>query len=345
MNKNTLYKTMVLNDFIRLNGNESSRNISKERLEEVLNDVKSIEFNRYPEDSSIDLKLKYAIYAGVSEENIIVGNGSDEMLSLVISSYINKGDKVLTLNPDFSMYDFYINLNEGEIIKLDCNEDGSYEVEDFIKLGLENKVKLILFSNPNNPTGNTISNKNIIKILNSFKDTIILVDEAYYEFSDESIVSEIKNYKNLLVTRTLSKAWGGAALRVGFLIGNKDKISILKSNKVPYNVNSLSQIIASKILDNKEDMINTVSEVKKERDRVYKEIKYIEKSTSKIKFYKSKGNYIFGRSSNKKELLNALKENKISIRSFNDDTFRVTIGAIDENNKFLEVIRECFKSI
>lgn len=343
MNKNTLYETIVLNDFIRLNGNESSRNISKEMLEEVLKDIKSIEFNRYPEDSSIDLKLKYARYANVSEENIIVGNGSDEMLSLVISSCINKGDKVLTVNPDFSMYDFYINLNEGEIVKLDCNEDGGYKIEDFIKLGLENSVKLILFSNPNNPTGNSISNEDIIKILNSFKDTIVLVDEAYYEFNDESIVDEINNYKNLLITRTLSKAWGGAALRVGFLIGNKDRINILKSNKVPYNVNSLSQIIASKILDDREEMINTVNEVKKERARVYKELKYIEKNTSKIKFYKSKGNYIFGRSSNKKELFNVLKENKISIRSFNDDTFRVTIGSIDENNKFLEVIRGCFK--
>lgn len=342
MSNKNIYESMKTSSKIRLNGNESSENINKMKLNEIANCISKLDLNRYPDSDSLNLRKAYSKYCDIPYENIIAGNGSDEMISLVISSYINKGDKVLTLNPDFSMYDYYVSLNDGELIKLDCKDDGSYNVKDLINLGEKEKIKLIIFSNPNNPTGYSIENEDIKEILEAFKDIPVLIDEAYCEFNESTIINEINNYKNLLVTRTLSKAFGAAAIRVGFLIGNIEVINKLSKAKVPYNVNSVSQIIGTKVLENIDRMKENLKTTLKERERLITEFKILTNNNEvkEIKFYKSSGNYIFGRSIYKDILLNLLSNNGIEIRSFKDDTFRITIGSYEENNLILRVIKE-----
>lgn len=337
------YKPLVIENGIKLNGNECFYDIGQDVLGEFFSKLKNIEFNRYPDSNSNLLKEKYAAYVGVNKENIIVGNGSDEAIGLIISAYIQKGKKVLTLNPDFSMYDFYVSSNEGELIKLACNEDGSYSVDDFIALGKKEKVDLIIFSNPNNPTGFAVEENKIKKILESFKDIIVVVDEAYIEFYGKSVIKEINNYENLLVTRTLSKAFGGASLRVGFLVGNERLIEKLNKFKVPYNVNTLSQTFGEVLIDKKEKMKFLRDLVIEERERVFIELKNIEKKINgKIKFYPSNANFIFGRGD--KLFIEVFKEKDIAIRNFNNDTFRITIGSREENDYMLKVLKECMMS-
>lgn len=342
MSNKNIYESMKTSRKIRLNGNESSENINEIKLNEIAKDINKLDLNRYPDSDSLNLRKAYSKYCSIPYENIIAGNGSDEMISLVISSYINKGDKVLTLNPDFSMYDYYVSLNDGELIKLDCKDDGSYDVKDLINLGEKEKIKLIIFSNPNNPTGYSIENEDIKEILEAFKDIPVLIDEAYCEFNTSTIIDEINNYKNLLVTRTLSKAFGAAAIRVGFLIGNIEIINKLSKAKVPYNVNSVSQIIGTKVLENIDRMKENLKTTLKERERLITELKILTNNNEVkgIKFYKSSGNYIFGRSIYKDRLLNLLSNNDIEIRSFKDDTFRITIGSFEENDLILRVIKE-----
>lgn len=328
---------------IRLNGNESYMSIDEENLSEIIKLIKKVELNRYPDTEGIKVREGYAKYANVKSENIIMGNGSDEMLGLVIGATISKGKKILSLDPDFSMYDFYATLNDGEIIKYKVCEDGSFKVGDFIEIGIKNEVDLIMFSNPNNPTGFSLCNEDIIEILKAFPNIKIVVDEAYYEFNKESIVEYINEYSNLLVTRTLSKAWGLASIRVGFLIGNEDSIKKLSDYKVPYNVNSLSQIVAENMLENIERVRINSDLIIVEREELFKSLKVLEvESSLEIKFYKSSANYIFGRSSCKDILIRELNNNGIVIRSFKDDSFRITVGSEIENNKLLEIIKKTF---
>lgn len=324
---------------IKINGNESFYDIGKEIIEEFKKIIETIDFNRYPENTGKKLREKYGKYIGVDSENIIIGNGSDEVIHLVVRAFIDKGKKVLTLSPDFSMYDFYIEENRGKLIKFKTNEDGSFNTEDFILFGKENKVDLVLFSNPNNPTGFGNKREEIIKIIRGFEDCIVLIDEAYIEFFNESVANKVEEYKNLLVTRTLSKAFSGAALRVGFLIGNKKIIKKLNKFKIPFNVNSISQSFAIILLDRNRRMEEIKEIILKERERMYVAFKDIEKlSNEKVKFYKSNGNFIFGRGD--KGFLERFKSEGIQIRSFTNDTFRISIGSKEENNRVINILKE-----
>lgn len=333
---------------IRLNGNENPIEISEDKVVDLLSSLKNIELNRYPDSDGDDLREAYSRYVEVKKENIIIGNGSDEMLNLLISQNINKGDKVLTVSPDFLMYDFYTNLNEGEVIKYQYKIDNGFNIDEFIKLGTENDVKLIIFSNPNNPTGYGFEIEDIKKMLEVFKEKIVLVDEAYCEFYGESMIPFINEYKNLIVTRTLSKAWGLAAIRVGFLIANEESIKELMKYKTPYNVNSISQKIAVNLLKDRSDLNNNLNIILSEREKMYKDLKCIEDKLlsldSKIKFkvYPSKSNFIYGVTSRKDELIESLKEERIIIRNYNDDSFRISIGLPEENEKVIKVIKNLF---
>ena len=340
MKKINSYSNVVNNDIgIRVNANESHKNINDVELRDIIQEITKVKFNRYPDDQCNELREIYGKVIGVNKDNLIAGNGSDEMISLIISSQITKKKVVLTIDPDFSMYDFYTSVSDGVIKKYNTEKDGAFSVNKFINFGKKLSPKLIIFSNPNNPTGHVISNEDILYILDSFKDSLVVVDEAYYEFYGQSMISYIEKYKNLVVTRTLSKAWGLAALRVGFLIANKDLIEELSKSKVPYNLNTISQVIATNILRHPERILENVEELVYERERLYKNLKNIEeRSNKRIIFYKSKANFIFGRSIIKDELKNVLENKGILIRYFNDNSFRITVGSPLENDLVVNVI-------
>ncbi|NFF82160.1 histidinol-phosphate transaminase [Clostridium botulinum] len=328
---------------IRLNSNESYIDMDNNIMMEIKSNLSTIELHRYPENNMLEIRNLYAQYAGTQSENIIVGNGSDEVIQLVISNYISCGKKVLTLDPDFTMYDFYTDLFGGKVVKYKLGENIVFNLDEFIKLGKKENIDLIIFSNPNNPTGLSLSNNDIIKLLKIFPNIPILVDEAYYEFNGESMISHINQYKNLIVTRTLSKAWGLAALRVGFLISNKNILEKLMKKKIPYTVNSYSQTMALTVLKYPDRVIENSKVIIDNREKLLLQLKSIEKDASmEIRFYPSKGNFIFGRTSHKYALLSGLNEKGILIRNFSDDTFRITVGSQLENRKLLNVLREIF---
>lgn len=155
------------------------------------------------------------------------------------------------------------------------------------------------------------------------------------------MIQYIEKYKNLVVTRTLSKAWGLAALRVGFLIANKELIEELNKSKVPYNLNTFSQIVACNVLKHPEKILKSVEEVVYERERLYKNLKHIEElSDNKIIFYKSKANFIFGRSIIKEDIRKMLDNKGVLIRYFNDDSFRITVGSALENDLVVNIIEK-----
>lgn len=334
VNKTTEYK-------IILNANENTRLLDEGEIVDILLSLKDTEINRYPETTSKELRKAYGNIIGISEENILAGNGSDQLLGVIISSYVNKGKTVLTLKPDFSMYDFYASINEGNLVKLSTKKDGSFFMDSLIELAKEVKPSVIVFSNPNNPTGHAVPAKEIERLLGELKDSKVVIDEAYIEFGGETMIPYIKHYDNLIVTRTLSKAWGLAALRVGFLITSKKNINDLKPFMVPYNLNAFSQQFARKILEYEDIIGEAVENIIEERERFYGHLKEIEKrSNKKIRFYKSNANFIFGRSIYAKQIKNKFDDLGILIRYFKDSSFRITVGSHEELQEVIKGLTE-----
>lgn len=318
-----------------LNANECYKNLPENIINEIKDNLEEVLFNRYPDNSANLLTKTYSNAFNINEGNFIFGNGSDEMLGLVIGLNINEGKKLYTLTPDFSMYDYYTSFHGGDMVKYPIDLDKGFNVDDFIKKGKEDNVSIIIFSNPNNPTGTLVSKDDIKKILNSFNIPVI-IDEAYGEFCDCSMVDEIDNYQNLYVTKTLSKAYGVAGIRLGMIISNKGNIDTLRDMKVPYNVNSVTQYIGSIILNHKEELDVYSKEIIKRRDNFYNEI--INRKYKDLVVYPSHANFIYGKSSMKDELVTNMLSNGISIRNYKDDSFRITIGSEIEMEDVLSVI-------
>ena len=328
---------------INLDSNESYLEMDENILINMKSCLNSIGLHKYPTNEMNDIKDLYANYAGAESKNIIVGNGSDEMIELVVSNVITQGKKALSLGPDFVMYDFFVSRFGGELKTYDIGKSMNFNVLKFIEVGKKENVDLILFSNPNNPTGIGIDLESIITILEAFKDTTILVDEAYYEFYGKSMIPYINKYKNLIVTRTLSKAWGLASLRVGFLITHEDNICELLNHKIPYTVCSFSQNLASIVLRYPENVRNNAKQIIEQREVLYENLKEVEKNAAmNIQFYPSKGNFIYGRTAHIQALIKGLENNGIIIRNFGDDTFRITVGSPMQNRKVVEGIKKIF---
>jgi histidinol-phosphate aminotransferase len=328
---------------IHLDSNEIYLEMDKNILMNMKSCLNSIGLHRYPTNEMETIKELYANYAGAESKNIIVGNGSDETIELVVSNVITQGKKALSLGPDFVMYDFFVSRFGGELKTYDIGKSMDFNVQEFIEIGKQEKVDLILFSNPNNPTGIGIELESIISILEAFKDTTVLVDEAYYEFYGKSMIPYINKYKNLIVTRTLSKAWGLASLRVGFLITHEDNICELLNHKVPYTISSFSQNLAAIVLRYPEKVLNNAKQIIEQREELYKNLKEIEKNAAmSIQFHPSKGNYVYGRTTHKEALIKGLENNGIVIRNFADDTFRITVGSPMQNRKVLDGIKKIF---
>ena len=322
---------------IYLNANESYENVSEQILEKIHDAVDEVAFQRYPDETNSVLINAYAKAMNLNPNSILAGNGSDEMLGFMIGNYLGKDKVLYTLNPDFSMYDYYAQIQDATIEKYQCNEDGSFDVDAFIAYGKQIKPNLILFSNPNNPSGFALSNNDLKKIADAFYDIPFIVDEAYGEFNEESMLDEIEHYQNLYVTRTLSKAYGLASMRVGFIVGNVENIQKLKPMVVPYNINTLSQKIGAIVLEHADEYLIKINKIKKERDMMYEALSQLKA----LKVYPSKANYLYGKSNHKAFMLKKLKDQGIVIRNYaHNDTFRITIGSSKENELLLKTLQK-----
>ena len=322
---------------IRLNANESSLNLSEEIRSEIASAVMGIEYNRYPDDEETELLNAYAEVSGMKAEELLAGNGSDQMLGLLIGHYLGKGKTLLTLDPDFSMYDYYASAYEADVKKYDTNDDGSFDMEDFIEYAKDLKPDMILFSNPNNPTGWLVSQEELEQLAKAFCKIPVIADEAYIEFAGvPSCAPLVRTYENFFVTRTLSKAYSMAGVRVGFLIGNVKQMRILKASKVPYALSAVSMVIAKVVLKHSAEFQTAASGTIQRREAMLEKLASMERA----EFYPSNTNFIFGRSDDKQELLDLFEEAGITIRNYDNDSFRITIGTEAENKAVLKVLQE-----
>ena len=335
--KKPVYETHVQKGIL-LNANENSENLTASLLQEIKDALDSILFNRYPDPGETELLESYAKAMELSASMLLAGNGSDQMLGYVIGYYLKEGKTLYTFDPDFSMYEYYAGTYGASVKKFAISEEKPFDTEGFIQHGKELNVDMIMFSNPNNPSGICLPIETIEKIIQAFPNIPVIVDEAYFEFADEtSAISLIDQYENLLVTRTLSKAYGLAGLRIGFLIANEGRMEELKKAFVPYALNSFSMKAACIVLQHKEHMEQYVQSIKQERKRMMTAAS----AFKKMQLFNSQTNFLYGKAEDKEKLLDLFGKQEIVIRNYaGSNAFRITIGTKEENDKVLEVLRQ-----
>jgi len=318
---------------IRLDANESFLNVPEEIENEMVEALKNTALNRYPDPMATKLVEGFAKYYKVDSNCVTAGNGSDEIISVIMNAFLQKGDKILTLEPDFSMYRFYAEIAECESVKYQKNENLDVNIDEVIALANAEKVRIVIFSNPCNPTSRIVGKDDIRKLINSV-EALVVLDEAYMDFADdESLLSEFVNYDNLIILKTCSKALGSAALRLGFAVANKTLTNVIKAVKSPYNVNSVSQALGEVLFAHPDYIDNCIETVIKSKEELYSAILKI-KSDKIERVYESHTNFVFIKVKNAREVFEKMKNRGIIIRNMGD-FLRITAGTKYENEKML----------
>ena len=318
---------------VKLDANEGNKDLFKDLIKDIGDDFY---LNLYPDDNYTQLKEAIVNYIGCKIENISVGNGSSELLDLCVKTFVDTNELILSLDPTFSMYSIYAKIVNSRYIGAGEGNDFTINVDDVIKSIEENDPKLTIICNPNNPTGTTIKRDDVLRIVKS-TDNVVIVDEAYMEFSNESVVDEIENYDNLIVVKTMSKAFSMAGIRTGYLIANEELVKTIEKVRPPYNLNSISALLATKALKQKDKMLSYVENLKVEREKIYEKL-----LDMGVKAYKSGANFVFF-SSPIDYLAEKLIDNDVLIRKFGgklDNYYRVTVGSPKENETFLDAMKK-----
>jgi histidinol-phosphate aminotransferase len=302
--------------------------------------------NRYPDPQQKSVKLALSEIKRVPSTQILLGNGSDEVLDLLFRAFCEPNkDNVITLPPTYGMYGVLANLNAIENREVLLNEDFEPQIDKILSK-VDSNTKMIFLCSPNNPTGNSFSDESIVTLLKNFNGIVVL-DEAYIDFSEkESWLQELNDYPNLVITQTLSKAYGMAGIRLGILYASLEIISVLNKIKPPYNVNILTQSKALKHINNQEVIKNQIAEIKNQCNLVYGQLL----NTNFVKeIYRTDANFILCKVDDANKRYNQFLENGIVIRNRTNDALcenclRITIGIELENQKLIEVLKELDKS-
>ncbi len=322
-----------------LDANESFLFLTEEILEEIGQAVKKIDYRRYPDPECRGVCRKFAELIGVSPEIIMAGNGSDELISLIMANFADAGDKVLVAAPDFSMYEFYAASCGLEPVILE-KENLVLNKDELIQKAKDTDSKIVIFSNPCNPSSMELSGEDVLDIAGKL-DCLVVADEAYMDFSDASIAGKTEEFDNLIVLKTCSKAFGLAAIRLGFAVSNKKLTGILKTVKSPYNVNTLTQTVGEIVLSHKEYLKRCRDQICRERDYLYQEIKKLQEAyPDAFTLFPTKTNFVYLKTGKAEKIFQRMKEEKIAVRLMKDSV-RICAGSRDENDAMLSVLKDC----
>lgn len=297
--------------------------------------------NRYPDPQQRGLKAILAEQKGIKEENILLGNGSDEVLDLLFRAFCEpKQDNIITLPPTYGMYKVLSGINLVENREVLLNDDFQPNVEGILNT-IDSNTKLIFICSPNNPTGNSFSTSIIEELLTSFNG-LVIIDEAYIDFSsEESWISRLSDYPNLIVTQTLSKAYGMAGIRLGLCMASAEIIAVLNKIKPPYNVNQLTQDKAiERVLD--------IKGVKEEVTKILTERSHLIEALKAVSFvetiYPTDANFILAKVDNATLRYKQLLERGVVVRNRTtqplcENTLRFTVGTQKENESLINALK------
>ena len=299
-------------------------------------------FNRYPDPLQWELKQKIALQKNVQAENIFLGNGSDEPIDLLFRAFCEpRTDNVVAIDPTYGMYRVCAQINDVEYRTVLLDEN--FDIEAYKIIDATNKnTKIIFLCSPNNPTANLLSKIETTKLLQWFRG-IVVVDEAYIDFAEqESFLTQLSEFSNLVVLQTFSKAWGNAGIRLGMAFGSVEVIDVLNKIKYPYNVNILTQHQAMLALDNAMQTEVWIREILAEKEIL---IKQLEEIRVVQQIFRSDANFVLVRVENAKTVYQGLTKRGIVVRNRSNITLcgeclRITVGTSAENNKLIKELRK-----
>ncbi|MEM6629490.1 MAG: histidinol-phosphate transaminase [Bacteroidota bacterium] len=315
-----------------------SKGIFLDANENPIGSATQTAYNRYPDPLQKALKEKVAQEKGVRPEQIFLGNGSDEAIDLLIRAFCEPGeDHLLLLPPTYGMYEVSANINKVAVQKVSLTSDFQLDVPA-IQQALSPSTKLVFICSPNNPTGNLMEAADILTILDSHNEGLVIVDEAYIDFaSTKGFVPFLDAYPHLVVMQTFSKAWGLAGLRLGMAFANPFVINVLNRIKPPYNLNQVTQELGMQALEHAKAKDHMVGQLLGERERV---LKALENIPGIHQVFPSDANFLLVKMENAQEVYNSLLEKLIILRNRSyvhlcEGSLRISIGTPEENEQML----------
>jgi histidinol-phosphate aminotransferase len=301
--------------------------------------AKQVDLREYPLDQMDELYARLAKYAGVSIKCVAAGSGSDQIIELLLSTL--GGRHATVFSPTFSYFINRCKLHGIKVYQVPLEPDFTLDKKAFVKTA--KRSDLIYLCSPNNPTGNQIDRQQMIEVMDSLEDKLVLIDEAYVDFADYSLSCDAIKRSNVIVLRTLSKAFGLAGARVGYMVSNRKFVKIFKSIiQSPYPISTLSLAIASGVLADADQVKQTIRSVRNERERVFARLSKIDG----IKIFRSDANFIFIEAGKKYQAISkTLNSNGIIVKLLGNSTnhkgcMRITIGTPEMNDKYLKCIEQ-----
>lgn len=298
-------------------------------------------FNRYPDPIQTGLKEKISGILATPVERIFLGNGSDEAIDLLIRIFCEPStDRIIIIDPSYGMYKVCADINDVGIDFVSLNEDFSLDAERLLK-AVRKETKMVFLCSPNNPSANLLDKAEICRILSAFGGMVVL-DEAYIDFcGSEGLLPSLGDHRNLVILRTLSKAWGLAGIRLGMALADPEVIRYMNRVKYPYNVNYLTQTKAMEMLGSAESRDKWIREILAERTKLedrLEEIGYV------LKIFPSDANFLLVRVKDAEAIYAFLNERGVIVRNRSGlthckDCIRITVGTPEENNRLIDLMK------
>lgn len=328
-----------------LASNEHPHSLPGEIVARLAERLPEFRFNRYPDPTASKLRALIAEANGLEPENVLVGNGGDELIFDLLLAWGGPGRKILDLPPTFAMYSIDAQVTGTQIVSIPRHEDFSIDEEAVLARVREGDIDVVVISNPNNPTGGLADESFLIELLGA-SDAIILVDEAYFEFSRTTMRPHMMRHPNLVILRTFSKAFSLAGLRVGYMLGHQDVIRELMKVRQPYSVDAFAQWVAATVFRERMVFEQSISDILRGRDQITHGLSMM----SGVEVFPSEANFVLFRVEHGPALWRDLLHNhSVLVRDLSrtpglSDCLRVSVGSTEENESFLEAMESLISS-
>ena len=301
-----------------------------------------LSLNRYPDPNQTLLRSSLGEYLGMQPESVFVGSGSDEIIDLLIRLFCEPAhDRISVVEPTYGVYKVAANVSAVGVDAIDLGPDFQLDVPRILNFP-GRATKMVFLCSPNNPTGNLLKTEDIVSLCKSTK-TIVVVDQAYLEFGDPAgdVAREVLRFPNLVVLRTLSKAWGLAGIRLGYCVADPLVVSYLLRIKAPYNINAVTSKLACEALDNAGFLETAVATVRSERARLSGALRTI---PAVVRVFPSDANFILVEFNNARAAYERLASCGVIVRRRSEprlrNCLRITVGTKAENDRVVEILRE-----
>jgi histidinol-phosphate aminotransferase len=338
----TPYDAKEVKAEVNLASNEHPLNVPAEIITKLKSRLADFQFNRYPDPTAHELRRLIAEANGLESENVLVGNGGDELIFDLLLAWGGPGRKILDMPPTFSMYGIDAQVTGTEVVRVPRLADFSIDEEAVLKRAAEDDIDIVVVANPNNPTGGLCNESFLIDLLKA-TNAIVMVDEAYFEFSRHTMRPHMTRYPNLVLLRTFSKAFSLAGLRVGYLLAHPDVVCEFMKVRQPYSVDAFSQMVATTVYRERMVFESSIRDIIRGRDQLLHGLTMFEG----IEVFPTEANFVLFRAEHAAALWRDLLHNhSVLIRDFSrspglTDCLRVTVGTEKENERFLEAMADC----